>query len=229
LKKKIKNFRYCKQRGYNTIYICGTDEYGTATETKALQEGISPQEICDKYHKIHKEIYEWFDIDFDHFGRTSTEKQTEIAQDIFLKLYKNEFMEEGTLDQLFCETCVRYLADRYVRGTCPNCEYNDAAGDQCDKCGKLLNPSELIKPHCSVCHKEPIQKTSNHIFLNLPKLEKQIEAWKNESIKSNGWTNVAIDITDSWLKEGLKQRCITRDLKWGLFHVFLIFKEHLCL
>eukprot|EP01080_Neovahlkampfia_damariscottae_P000102 gene102-4351_t len=207
--------RYCKQRGYNAIYICGTDEYGTATETKALKEGLTPQEICDKYHKIHAEIYEWFDVDFDHFGRTSTEWQTKIAQDIFLNLYKNGYMEEGSLDQLFCETCQRYLADRYVRGTCPNCEYDDAAGDQCDKCGKLLNPSELVKPHCSVCLKTPIPKTTNHIFLNLPKLEKQIEEWKNESIKSNGWTNIAIDITESWIKDGLKQRCITRDLKWG--------------
>eukprot|EP00026_Physarum_polycephalum_P007782 Phypoly_transcript_07848.p1 GENE.Phypoly_transcript_07848~~Phypoly_transcript_07848.p1 ORF type:complete len:257 (-),score=16.58 Phypoly_transcript_07848:817-1587(-) len=133
--------RYCRLKGYNTLYICGTDEYGTATETKALQEGTTPRAICDKYHKLHAEIYEWFNISFDKFGRTSTDDQTRITQDIFKKLHKNGYTFTDDVDQLYCPTCNMYLADRYVEGTCPHCGYDDARGDQCDKCQKLLNPS----------------------------------------------------------------------------------------
>jgi methionyl-tRNA synthetase len=119
--------RFLRQRKVNTIYICGTDEYGTATETKALQEGCSPEEICTKYYKIHKEIYEWFNISFDHFGRTSTKHQTEIAQDIFLKLYENKLLNEKIVKQLFCTTCKIPMADRFVYGTCPkkDCGYEE--------------------------------------------------------------------------------------------------------
>ncbi|HPY53468.1 MAG TPA: class I tRNA ligase family protein, partial [Treponemataceae bacterium] len=111
--------RFCRSYGYDCLYICGTDEYGTATETKAAEEGISPKELCDRYHKIHKDIYDWFHIDFDHFGRTSTPQQTEITQALFLDLDKNGFIVEKTIEQLFCTSCDRFLADRYVRGTCP--------------------------------------------------------------------------------------------------------------
>lgn len=207
--------RYCRQRGYNVIYICGTDEYGTATEVKALQEGLSPKEICDKFFKIHKSVYEWFNLKFDYFGRTSTELQTSIAQEIFLKLHKQGMTIEEKLKQLYCETCKMFLADRFVHGICPKCSYEDARGDQCDKCGELLSPETLIEPKCSICSTKPIERTSEHLFLDLPNLSKKIEEWKNESYKSECWSTIAMSITDSWLKEGLKPRCITRDLKWG--------------
>ncbi len=138
--------RFCRSRGYETLYICGTDEYGTATETKALEEGISPRELCDRYHAVHEEIYEWFDIAFDHFGRTSTPQQTEIVQSLFLDLDRNGYIKEHTTEQLFCPDCARFLADRYVRGTCPHCGYEEARGDQCENCGKLLEPEELKDP-----------------------------------------------------------------------------------
>ena len=121
--------RYARLAGHNAIYICGTDEYGTATETKAMQEGVTPQEICDRYHALHKKIYDWFDCDFDHFGRTTTPKQTEITQDIFLALSKNGNTYEEVVDQQYCMKCKRFLADRFVRGECPMCHYNDAKGD----------------------------------------------------------------------------------------------------
>lgn len=100
--------RYCRARGYNTLFICGTDEYGTATETKALEEGVSCQALCDKYNAIHRSVYNWFELSFDHFGRTSTPKQTEICQDVFKKVYANGYTLEETMIQLFCEKCQRY-------------------------------------------------------------------------------------------------------------------------
>uniref|UniRef100_A0A915HK07 Methionine--tRNA ligase, cytoplasmic n=1 Tax=Romanomermis culicivorax TaxID=13658 RepID=A0A915HK07_ROMCU len=209
--------RYCRQRDYNTLYICGTDEYGTATETKALQEGLTPREVCDKYYKIHKETYDWFNISFDHFGRTTTDWQTKIAQDIFLKLVNNGYTFEEAVDQLFCHSCDKFLADRFVEGACPFCAYDDARGDQCDKCGKLLNPTDLLKPRCKICNSTPQLRSSNHIFLDLKKLEDKLqvhlhEQWSEEV--NNRWSANAISISKSWLKD-LKPRCLTRDLKWG--------------
>ncbi|XP_013788881.1 methionine--tRNA ligase, cytoplasmic-like [Limulus polyphemus] len=208
--------RYCRNRNYVTLYICGTDEYGTATETKALEEGVTPWEICNKYHRLHKEVYQWFNISFDYFGRTTTDWQKQIAQDIFLKLYAKNYLFEDTVEQLFCEKCHRFLADRFVLGVCPFCLYDDARGDQCDKCGRLINAVELKEPKCKVCSSTPILKTSRHLFLDLPKLQPDLHTWLDQSCESGYWTNTAKVITYSWLKEGLKPRCLTRDLKWGI-------------
>src|SRR5215470_5820675 len=123
--------RFCRLRGYETLYVCGTDEYGTATENRAAEEGISPRELCDRYHAIHADIYRWFNISFDKFGRTSTPIQTEVTQGIFKKLNEAGFISEQTIEQLHCAKCDRFLADRYVRGTCPHCGSTDARGDQC--------------------------------------------------------------------------------------------------
>lgn len=207
--------RYCKDRNYNTLFICGTDEYGTATETKALEDKVTPKELCDKYHKIHKEVYDWFKIGFDYFGRTTTEKQTEIAQDIFMKLYNNGYLEEQVMRQLYCPEHNGYLADRYVEGECPKCSYEDARGDQCDKCGNLLDPFELINPRCKLDNATPIPKDSKHIFLSLDKLEPELKEWVEKSSNEGKWSKNAKTITNSWLREGLKPRCITRDLVWG--------------
>ncbi|SCU98609.1 LAMI_0F15500g1_1 [Lachancea mirantina] len=207
--------RYCRARNYNALFICGTDEYGTATETKALEEGCTPRELCDKYHKIHSEVYKWFQIDFDHFGRTTTDKQTEIAQDFFVKLNKNGYLEEQTMKQLYCEQHNAYLADRFVEGECPRCHYEDARGDQCDKCGALLDPFELINPRCKVDNATPVPRNSEHIFLSLDKLEPKIVKWVDEASTKGAWSKNSKTITQSWLKEGLQPRCITRDLVWG--------------
>ncbi|TRY62688.1 hypothetical protein TCAL_12964 [Tigriopus californicus] len=205
--------RFCRLRNYNTLYICGTDEYGTSTETKALKEGLTPQEICDKYHKLHADIYRWFNIAFDHFGRTTTQQQTEVAQDIFWSLHKAGNLLEDAIDQLYCEKCEKFLADRFVEGVCPMCGFDDARGDQCDACGKLINAPDLIKPRCKICSTAPKIKQSRHIFLDLPKIEPELDKWLTEASKS--WTNNARVIARSWLKGGLQPRCITRDLKWG--------------
>ncbi|KAJ8981803.1 hypothetical protein NQ317_007389 [Molorchus minor] len=208
--------RFSRLCNYNTLFICGTDEYGTATETKALEEGLTCKEICDKYFKIHSEIYKWFNISFDHFGRTSNPEQTEICQDFFLQLNSNGFMFTQSVDQLHCEKCNRYLADRFVEGGCPNigCSYEDARGDQCDGCGKLVNAIELKNPRCKVCGSTPELKSSTQFFIDLPKLEPLLRHWMK--LSETGWSNNAQVIARAWLKEGLKPRCITRDLKWGV-------------
>uniref|UniRef100_A0A672FC02 Methionine--tRNA ligase, cytoplasmic n=1 Tax=Salarias fasciatus TaxID=181472 RepID=A0A672FC02_SALFA len=207
--------RYGRLRGWNMLFVCGTDEYGTATENKAREEGLTPQQICDKYHAVHSSIYKWFQIDFDFFGRTTTEKQTEIAQDIFWRLHKRGFLLEDTVEQLRCENCQRFLADRFVEGVCPHCRYPEARGDQCDKCGRLINAVDLREPQCKVCRQTPVIRSSKHLFLDLPKLETQLEQWLEKSTSSGDWTANAKQITRSWLRDGLKPRCITRDLKWG--------------
>lgn len=207
--------RYCKGRNYNALFICGTDEYGTATETKALEEGVTPRQLCDKYHKIHSDVYKWFQIGFDYFGRTTTDKQTEIAQHIFTKLNSNGYLEEQSMKQLYCPVHNSYLADRYVEGECPKCHYDDARGDQCDKCGALLDPFELINPRCKLDDASPEPKYSDHIFLLLDKLESQISEWVEKASEEGNWSKNSKTITQSWLKDGLKPRCITRDLVWG--------------
>eukprot|EP00257_Ricinus_communis_P017527 XP_015575981.1 methionine--tRNA ligase, cytoplasmic isoform X1 [Ricinus communis] len=233
--------RYCRLRGHNVLYICGTDEYGTATETKAMEENCTPQEICDnikitcncnwplhflfymdflfiRYHAIHKEVYDWFDISFDEFGRTSTPQQTEICQAIFKKLMENNWLSENIMQQLYCDTCERFLADRFVEGTCPTlgCDYDSARGDQCEKCGKFLNPTELINPRCKVCQTTPRTRDTNNLFLELPLLKDNLQSYISEMSVTGSWSQNAIQTTHAWLRDGLKPRCITRDLKWGV-------------
>lgn len=207
--------RYCRLMGHNTLYICGTDEYGTATETKAQEEKKTPKEICDYYFEIHRDIYQWFDCDFDHFGRTSTQAQTEITHDIFNKIHANGFTYEQVVDQQFCTSCDRFLADRFVSGTCPMCGFYDAKGDQCDGCGKLVNANELINPKCKVCNSTPEIRQSTHIFIDLPKIQPLHESWFEGVYQDGKWSANAVQFTNALLKEGLKGRCITRDLKWG--------------
>lgn len=207
--------RYCKARGYPTLYVCGTDEYGTATETKAIEEGVTPQELCDKYNKIHKEVYDWFEIEFDHFGRTPTTQQTDIAQDIFTKLNQNGYLKEETRKQPYCDQHKGFLADRFVEGECPLCAYPDARGDQCDKCGHLLEPLDLKNPKCKLDGATPEARDTKHVFILLDKLQEAVANWSEKSAVEGGWSENGINITKSWIREGLKPRGITRDLKWG--------------
>ncbi|GLB07650.1 putative methionine--tRNA ligase, cytoplasmic protein rar1 [Aspergillus tubingensis] len=207
--------RYNKARNRNTLYVCGTDEYGTATETKALEEGTTPQALCDRYHRVHKEVYEWFDIGFDCFGRTTTEKQTEIGQHIFTKLLENGFLEERTEMQPYCTQHGSFLADRFVEGVCPRCGYEDARGDQCDQCGGLLNALDLKDARCKLDGATPLPRETTHVHLCLDRLQPQLEDWFAKSAAAGGWSSNGTQITRSWLKEGLKPRAITRDLRWG--------------
>jgi methionyl-tRNA synthetase len=208
--------RFCRARGHDTLYICGTDEHGTATETKALEEGVTPQQICDKYYKIHKDIYEWLGCSFDEFGRTSTDTHTEVTQHLFKRLLDNGLIKKGELEQTYCPKCDKFLADRFVEGTCPHCGYENARGDQCESCSKLLNAVELLNPTCKVCGSKPQVRKSNHLFMDLPKIGPELKKWSEKASEQGFWTQNAKTVTSAWFKEGLKERCISRDLKWGV-------------
>ncbi|WIA39334.1 hypothetical protein OEZ86_005446 [Tetradesmus obliquus] len=208
--------RYARSRGYNAIFMCGTDEYGTATETKALEEGLSCQEICDKYHAVHKAVYEWFGCSFDKFGRTPTRAQTEICQGLFQDLWQAGNISEQVMEQLYSEAAGKFLADRFVSGTCPKCGYEDARGDQCDKCGGLMNPTDLLNPRCKLTGTKPVIRSTKHLFLDLPKLSDRLQAYIDTTSQLGGWSANCVQVTSAWMRDGLKQRCITRDLKWGI-------------
>lgn len=199
------------------MFVCGTDEYGTATETKALEEGVTPRELCDKYNKIHTEIYEWFEIGFDIFGRTSTQQQKDITQDIFRRLYENDFLIERASQQPYCEQHKSFLADRYIEGTCPKCGYEDARGDQCDKCGSVdYGPLDLKNARCKIDpNVTPVVRETRHIHIRLDKLQPDIQKWFATASENGAWSSNGKVITESWLKQGLRDRGITRDLKWG--------------
>ncbi len=208
--------RAMRSEGKEVLYISGTDEHGTQTEVKAVEEGLTPKQICDKYFKIHKEVYDWFNISFDHFGRTSKKNHYKITQDIFKKVLDNGYIVEQEMDQVYCKQCDKFLADRFVMGKCPYCDYVDARGDQCDNCGKLLTPIELDSPRCSVHGTRPELRKSKHLFLDLEKLQPQLEKWVRKQSLEGSWSENTIKITEAWFKEGLKKRAITRDLKWGI-------------
>nr|MCR5062306.1 methionine--tRNA ligase [Treponema sp.] len=208
--------RFCRSRGYDTLYICGVDEYGTATETKALEENKTPRELCDFYYGEHKKIYDWFHINFDKFGRTSNEECTEITQSLFNDLDKAGYITENVNKQLYCPKCQRFLADRYVNGTCPKCGSVKARGDQCDECGSLLDPIELKDPKCSVCGSTPEVRETKHLYIDLPKISDKLDEWMKTASVEGKWSDNAINITKAWIRDGLNQRAITRDLKWGI-------------
>jgi methionyl-tRNA synthetase len=207
--------RYNRSQGNETLFIFGTDEHGTATEIKALEEGLTPRQLTDKYYAIHKEIYEWFNISSDVFGRTSAENHVQIVQDIFKDLHANGFIFEQEVEQFYCEKDKRFLADRFIEGECPHCHFSNARGDQCDQCGKLLDPTELINPKCKIDGATPVRKSSKHLFLDLPKLQPKVEEWMKSNDLSQ-WTKNALTTTQGWLTRGLEPRAITRDLSWGV-------------
>jgi len=205
--------RFLKKKGFNAIYICATDEHGTRTEIEAKKQKISSEKYSKNLNTEILRIFKWFNINFDNFGRTSCKENHEITKDIFLKLYKKNYIIEREIVQLYCSKCKQFLADTYIHGICPYCKSEHAKGDQCDSCSKLLSPQELINPHCKICSTTPESRTTKHFFLDLPKLAPKIKKWI--STKKN-WKGVAKTLPLAWLKAGLQERCITRDLKFGV-------------
>ena len=208
--------RFCRSRGYDTLYVCGVDEYGTATETKALEEKKDPRSLCNHYYQEHTKIYKWFNINFDKFGRTSNPQCTEITQSLFNDLDAAGLIKEHVNKQLYCPHCNMFLADRYVDGTCPKCGYEKARGDQCDKCGSLLDPIELKEPHCHTCGSTPEVRETKHLYIDLPSLSGKLNEWMEKASVDGKWSDNAINMTKAWIRDGLQERAITRDLKWGI-------------
>lgn len=206
--------RYLRQQGEQVLFICGTDEHGTPAELAAQEAGMPVEAYCQQMYELQKRIYEGFRLSFDYFGRTSSPSNHRLTTEIFKDLFANGFIEEKFINQYYSPADGRFLPDRYVEGTCPHCGYTKARGDQCDGCGTLLNPEELIKPYSAISksHDLALQKTL-HFFLNMPKLEPEIADWV---CQQHQWSDVVKGIAKKWLKEGLQSRCITRDLKWGI-------------
>ncbi len=206
--------RFMRMMGNEVLYICGTDEHGTTSEVGALKAGMEVQAYCDMNHDRHAKTYKDFELSFDFFGRTSTEQNKEMTYHIFEQLDKNGFIEEKTIKQVYSIDDEMFLADRYITGTCPYCGYDKARGDQCENCAKVLEPTDLIDARSSISGSKNLEvRETKHLFLNLPKLEGELSAWLKT--KEPFWPDVAYTIAQKWLKEGLKERCITRDLKWG--------------
>ena len=207
--------RYLRLKGNDVAFICGSDEHGVAIPMKAKKEGVSPQEIIDKYHTLIKNSFEAFGISFDNYSRTSAAIHHETASDFFRNLYdKGEFIEEVT-EQLYDEEAGQFLADRFVIGTCPKCGNEEAYGDQCESCGSSLNATDLINPKSTITGSKPTLKETRHWFLPLDKYEGFLREWILEGHK-NDWKPNVYGQVKSWVDEGLKPRAVTRDLDWGI-------------
>lgn len=210
--------RFKREQGHSVLYICGTDCYGTTTEVKAQQEGLSCEEICEIYTDLHKKVYDWFNIDFDIWGQTNTLEQTEVTHEIFIELFNNGYIEEKTIQQMYCPTCDKFLADRYLKGTCYHLECLNknsiTNGDQCDSCQKLIDVERLINPYCYICKTTPYLKNTDHLYLRLDLLADKIKNYifDNSNVDLHDY---AKSLSHAWLDKGLESRCITRDLKWG--------------
>ncbi|WP_028298439.1 methionine--tRNA ligase [Olivibacter sitiensis] len=207
--------RYLRLKQKDVAFVCGSDEHGAAITIKAKKEGISPQQIIDKYHTQIKESFEEFGISFDIYHRTSAKIHHELSQEFFLNLYrKGEFIEKYS-EQYYDEEYHQFLADRYITGTCPNCHSEGAFGDQCEKCGTSLSPTDLINPISTLSGKPPVLKETKHWYLPLDKYQPWLEQWLLEGKKDILKPNVYGQCS-SWLKAGLQPRSMTRDLDWGV-------------
>ena len=207
--------RYLRLSGKDVVFICGSDEHGVAISIKASNEKTTPKYIIDKYDKMIRQSFESFGISFDNYSRTSRKIHYDTASEFFKKLNSNKKFVEMTTNQLFDETANKFLADRFVTGTCPICSFKDAYGDQCEKCGSSLNATDLINPKSTLSGIKPILKKTKHWFLPLNKYEKFIKNWILDKHKDDWKANVYGQVK-SWVEDGLKPRAVTRDLDWGI-------------
>jgi len=205
--------RFNRMIGNDVLMVSGSDEHGTPITITADKNNITPKEVVDKYNKEHTENMKQMGISFDLFTRTTTKNHEEVVQDIFLTLYKKGFVNEKNVKSFYCNQCKRFLPDRYIEGTCPHCGSEKARGDQCDECGKLLDPEELKKVKCKICGHTPEIQKSKHLFFALSKFEKKLLDWMKDK---KHWKPSVLKFTENWLKNGLKDRAITRDIEWGI-------------
>ena len=207
--------RYLRITGNDVAFICGSDEHGAAIPMRAKKEGVSPQVIIDKYHAMIKKSFADFGISFDNYSRTSAAIHHETASEFFKKLYEDGKFIEETSEQLYDPEANQFLADRFVIGSCPKCVYDEAYGDQCEKCGSTLNATDLIDPRSTISGAKPVKKLTKHWKLPLDQYEDFLKEWVLVGHKKDWKTNVYGQIK-SWIDDGLRPRAVTRDLDWGI-------------
>lgn len=206
--------RYLRLKKRDVLFVCGSDEHGVPVTIRARKEGCTPQQVVDRYNKIIKDSFEGFGISFDIFGRTTSEVHKQTASDFFRKLYdKGEFVEQES-EQYYDEEAHTFLADRYITGECPHCHAEGAYGDQCEKCGTALSPTELINPRSTVSGSKPVLRKTKHWYLPLDKHQQWLEPWITEDHKE--WRSNVMGQCKSWFDMGLKPRAVSRDLDWGI-------------
>jgi methionyl-tRNA synthetase len=206
--------RYKRLRGESVLFICGSDEHGVPITISADKEKVSPKVIVDRYHELNKKTFEKLGITFDHYGRTSSDEHRVMAQDFFLRLLENGFIETKEEPQLYDEEAKMFLPDRYVEGTCPVCGNTEARGDQCDNCGTYLNQTELINPRSKITGNKPVVRPTKHWYFKLSAFQGDLEKYIES--KAGVWRDTVVQQARSWLKAGLRDRPITRDLDWGV-------------
>jgi len=205
--------RFQRLRGQQVLMVSGSDEHGTPITVSAEKEGVTPAEVAERYHRINTQALRDFDIQFDLFTRTTTDNHREVVQDMFRRLQAGGYIVPRTMQVLYCPTCQRFLPDRFVEGTCPHCGYTKARGDQCENCGRTLDPQDLIDPRCKISGDTPIARESEHQFFRLSAFEQPLSDWLADK---DYWRPTVLAFTKSWIQGGLQDRAITRDLTWGV-------------
>jgi len=215
--------RYLRLTGADVVYICGSDEHGAAITMRAKKEGVSPQQIVDKYHVINQQAFADFGISFDYYHRTSSPLHHETAAEFFLELHKKGVFEVKESEQYFDEEHQQFLADRYIMGTCPNCGNENAYGDQCEKCGSSLSPQDLINPRSVLSNKPPVLRATKHWYLPMEQEEGWLRSWIAKGLLDEkqhhdpaDWRKSVVGQCMSWIDGGLAARAMTRDLDWGV-------------
>ncbi|HLG77822.1 MAG TPA: methionine--tRNA ligase, partial [Ktedonobacteraceae bacterium] len=209
--------RYHRMAGNHVLMVSGSDEHGTPILVESEQQGVTPREFVARYHAQINEVWEKLGMSWDLYTETGTPNHYRITQDFFLTLYDKGYIYKDAMQSPYCPTDRRFLPDRYIEGTCPNCGYAAARGDQCDNCGHTLDPVELINPKCRLCGSKTSQiemRMTEHFFLDLPKLQEPLLAWLSQ--EKDHWRPNTLNFAMNWLKDGLRTRAITRDLDWGV-------------
>lgn len=215
--------RYLKRKGHDVVFICGSDEHGAAITLQAKKDGVTPQEIVDRYHNLNKKSFKDFGIDFTIYHRTTEKIHHQTAQDFFNVLEKKDVFVKKESKQYYDEKANQFLADRYIIGECPKCNFDEAYGDQCEKCGSDLSPDELVNPRSAISGNTPIKKGTKHWYLPMQRHEEWLKKWIEQGDlngeqhhNAKAWRSQVIGQCKSWIDGGLKERAMTRDLDWGV-------------
>ncbi len=205
--------RFQRMNGHEVMFVCGSDEHGTPTTISADRQKVSPREIADRFHKEHSESFRNLDIEFDIFSRTTYPEHAETVKEFFLDFYNKGFLQEKTMVSPFCPSDNRFMPDRYIEGTCPHCGFEDARGDQCDNCGRILDPQDLISPKCALDGTPPEFRETKHMFFRLDQFQESLLKWLDTKTY---WKHNVLSFTKNFITGGLKERPITRDIEWGV-------------